>query len=265
MRCLMAKHAALIENSRTIIVSRKPEEILPSRPAYFWWLLANALALCFAVVSWFVCLHVFGNPEIPRNYEILGKLKRQPVLKRFTALDVPNGNSYAPRELYKQYFGMEQEKLDRVNSLLLRNYLLNFERALLLTYIEGDYQITDVRSLTPRDFISNGVVVRAQALIKPDDFTKAMPYPVFIEYLFPTKQKSAFEAFKKGDILTVRKTPNCAAIVHAAKVMSGDEPVLLLTVIPIAYGAYQVSDKKSFTIEPPPKLNPAAGFPILKE
>jgi hypothetical protein len=261
----MARHAALPENSPSKIVPRKPEEFLPSRPAYFWWLLANALALCFAVVSWFVCLHVFGNPEIPRNYEILGMLKRQPVLKRHTALDVPNGNAFAPRELYKQYFGMEEEKLTRVNSLLLRNYLLNFERALLLTYIEGDYQITDVRPLETKDFISKGVVVRAQALIKPDDFTKAMPYPVFIEYLFPTEQASASEAFKKGDILTVKKTPNCAAIVHAAKVVSGDEPVLLLTVIPIAYGAYQVSDKKSFTIEPPLKLNPAAGFPVIKE
>ncbi len=246
-------------------MSRKLEDSAPSRPPYFWWLLANALALCFATVSWFVCLHVFGNPEIPRNYEILTKLKRLPVLKRYSVLDAPNGNSFAPRELYKQYFGMAEEKLERVNSLLIRNYLLNFERTMLLTYIEGDYQITDLRALRPTDFISSGIVVRAQALVKPDDFTKAMPYPVFIEYVFPTHQARALGAFKKGDILTVKKTPNCAAVVHAAKVVSGDEPVLLLTVMPIAYGAYQVSDKTSFTIEPPLRLKPAAGFPILKE
>jgi len=247
------------------IVARKLEEIVPSRPAYFWWLLANALALCFAIVSWFVCLHVFGNPEIPRNYEILGKLKRLPILQRFTVFDVPNGNAFAPPELYRQYFGLPEDKLARVNTLLLRNYLMNFERSLLLTYIEGDYQITDVRALSPKDFISQGLVVRAQALVKPDDFTKAMPYPVFIEYLFPTAQPTDPEIFKKGDILTVKKTPNCAAVVHAAKVVSGDDPVLLLTVIPIAYGAYGVTDKKSITIEPPLKLNPAAGFPIIKE
>ncbi len=244
---------------------RAIEEPPPSRPAYFWWLLANALALCFAIISWALCLHVFGNPEIPRNYEILGKLGRLPELKRYTVLDVPNGNSLAPRELYKKYFGLTPESLTRVNSLLMRNYLMNFERPLLLTYIEGDYQITDVRRLGESDFIEQGAVVRAQALVKPDDFTKAMPYPVFIEYVFPTSHDSAEKVFKKGDILTVKKSPNCAAIVHADTVVSGDDPALLLTVIPIAYGTYQISDKSSFAIEPPSKLRPAAGFPLLKE
>ena len=59
-------------------VPRNVEEPPPKRPPYFWWALANALALCFAVVSWMVCLHVFGNPEIPRNYEILRKIGRLP-------------------------------------------------------------------------------------------------------------------------------------------------------------------------------------------
>jgi hypothetical protein len=78
------------------------EEPAPRRPAYFWWLLANALALCFAVVSWTVCLHVFGNPEMPRNYEILRKIGRLPELKRYTVLDVPNGNLLDPKGLYSR-------------------------------------------------------------------------------------------------------------------------------------------------------------------
>ena len=39
---------------------------------------------------------------------------------------------------------------------------------------------------------------------------------------------------------------------------------LLLTVIPIAYGPYRVGSAKSFSIEPPVELNPAAGLPVWK-
>ncbi len=242
---------------------RPVEEPPPLRPAYFWWLLANALALCFAIISWAVCLHVFGNPEMPRNYEILKKIGRTPVLKRYTVLDVPNGNSQGPKELYFRYFKYTEEQRLRVNSLLMRNYLTNFDRPLLLTYIEGDYQVVDVRKLVAKDFLDPGVVVRAQALVKPDDFTKAMPYPVFIEYVFPTDQAVA-GSFKAGDILSVKKSPNCAAVVHVANVINDDEPALMLTVIPIAYGPYQIGEGRSFQIEPPHDLRPAAGFPVFK-
>lgn len=244
---------------------RVVEEPPPSRPAYFWWLLANALALCFAVFSWFICLYVFGNPELPRNYEILGTLKRLPVLKRYTVNDVPNGNAWAPKELYSRYFGLSEEERVRANTLLMRNYLTNFDRPLLLTYVEGDYQIERVRPLDGNDFFSPGVVVRAQALLKPDDFTKALPYPVFIDYVFPTPQEGAAKVFKTGSVLTVKKNPNCAAVVHVSKLIHDDEPTLLLTVIPIAYGPYQIGDSKAFQMEPPEKLRPAAGFPVFKD
>lgn len=244
---------------------RVVEEPLPSRPAYFWWLLANALALCFAVVSWVVCLYVFGNPELPRNYEILGKLKRLPVLKRYTVADVPEGNVWAPKELYSRYFGLSEDERVRLNSLLMRNYLTNFDGLHLLTFIEGDYKIEQVKQLGAQDFLQSGFTVRAQAMVKPDDFTKAQPYPVFIEYVFPTQQVQGVKHFKAGDILSVKKTPDCAAVVHVNKLIHDDEQALLLTVVPIAYGTYQVGTSKLFRIEPPQRLYPAAGFPVFKE
>lgn len=247
-----------------IVVPRIVDEPPPSRPAYFWWLLANALALCFAIMSWAVCLHVFGQPEIPRNYEILRKLGRLPILKRYTVLDVPNGNDLAPKELYKRYFGYTDTQRLRVNTLLMRNYLTNFDKPLLLTYIEGDYQVGEVRKLGAKDFFDPGIVIRAQALVKPDDFTKPLPYPVFIEYVFPTNQAGAASSFKSGDILSVKKSPNCAAVVHISNITSEGEPALLLTVIPIAYGSYQIGDTKSFQIEPPGKLRPSDAFPVFK-
>lgn len=240
------------------------EEPAPRRPFYFWWLLANALALCFAVVSWTVCLHVFGNPEIPRNYEILRKLGRLPTLKRYTVLDVPNGNLLDPVGLYKKFFGLSKELLAEGNSQLLRNYLTNFERPLALTYIEGDYQVEKTKVLGKNDFLPDGFAVRARALVNPDDFTKPAPYPVVIEYVFPTKETSAARAFHPGDILSVKKSPNCAAIVHAERLTEDDEQILCLTVIPIAYGPYKVGDDLTFGIEPPHELRPASGLPVFK-
>ena len=245
-------------------MSRNVEEPAPPRPAYFWWLLANALALCFAVVSWTVCLHVFGNPEIPRNYEILRKLGRLPELKRYTVLDVPNGNLLDPKGLYSKFFGLTDDQLTRVNAQLMRNYLTNFERPLLLTYIEGEYQVEKVRELTEADFLPRGLAIRARALVKPDDFTKPAPFPVVIEYLFPTGENPAVVPFRPGDTQVVQKSPNCAAIVHADRLLEGDEQVVCLTVIPIAYGPYRVGDDVTFNIEPPAEVRPAAGFPVFK-
>jgi hypothetical protein len=245
-------------------VPRIVEEPPPSRPAYFWWLLANALAICFAVISWFVCLQIFGNPENPRNYQILGKLGRLPVLKKYPVTEVPNGNAWSPKELYAWYLGLPKQEASRINGLLMRNYLTNFDRPLLVTYIEGDYQIETARKMTNKDFFDPGIAVRAQALVKPDDFTKPMPYPVVIEYVIPTTHSGAASFFKSGDILNVKKSPNCAVVVHFDKIVREGEPALLLTVVPIAYAFYQFGGSEPFQIEPPALLRPAAGFPVFK-
>lgn len=244
---------------------RTLEEPAPRRPAYFWWLLANALALSFAVVTWTVCLHVFGNPEIPRNYEILRKIGRLPELKRYTVLDVPNGSLRDPKGLYGRFFPLSDEQLDRLNSQLLRNYLTNFERPLALVYIEGDYQVSEVRELGADDFITRGFAIRARAMVKPDDFTKPAPYPVIIEYLFPTDETGIAREFRAGDLLSVSKSPNCAAVIHVERVIEGDDPMVCLTVVPIAYGDYQVGEHIEFAIKPPTEVRPAAKFPVFRK
>ena len=234
------------------------------RPAYFWWLLANALALCFAVISWAVCLDVFRNIEIPRNYEILRKLGRLPRCVPYTVDKAPNGNVLGPKELYQKFFGMGQRDAARWNGLLLKNYLTNSTNPLMLTYIEGNYQVETVRTLTPADFFDPGFVVRAQALVKPDEFSSAAPYPVYIEYLLPTADVAAARFFKRGDLLEVLKSPGCASVVGFSKIVVEGDTALLLTVIPIAYGPYLNGDVRLFEITPPPQLRPGAGFPVLK-
>jgi len=237
----------------------------PRRPPYFWWLLANALALCFAVISWMVCLHVFGNPEMPRNYGILKKIGRLPELKRHTVLNVPNGNLLDPKGLYSRFFPLTADQLERFNTRLMRNYLTNFEHPLALTYVEGDYRVEKIRLLDDGDFITRGFAIRARALVKPDDFTKPAPYPVIIEYIFPTDETGAAAEFNPEDVLAVRKSPNCAAIIHIERVLETDEPLVCLTVAPIAYGPYRVGEELTFGIEPPAEVNPAGRFPLFRD
>ncbi len=248
---------------------RTVEEPPPRRPAYFWWLLANALALCFAIVSWMVCLNVFGSPEMPRNYNILEKLGRLPVLKRYTLTDAPNGNARVPKELYKHfgkyYVVYTPEDRDKANGLLLRNYLRNFDNSALLTYVEGDYLIKEVRKLGGSDFFDPGIAVRAQAMVKPDDFTKAVPYPVFIDCLYPTAQTEAIDSFKPGEILTFKKSPNCMAVIHVSQVISEEDPALLLTVVPITTTFHHVGESEPFMVEAPLKIRPGMGMPAFKE
>ena len=242
---------------------RNVEEPAPRRPAYFWWLLANLLALCFAVVSWTVCLHVFGNPEIPRNYEILRKLGRLPEIKRHTVLDVPNGNLLDPRGLYAKFFGLTERPAPSasIRSSSATTSPTSSARSPSPTS-RATIRSRRSASSAPTDFLPSGFAVRARALVKPDDFTKPAPYPVVIEYLFPTDgRRRRRKRSATGDILSVRKSPNCAAILHAAKILEGDEQLVCLTVIPIAYGPYRVGDDATFNIEPPAEVRPGAELP----
>jgi hypothetical protein len=140
----------------------------------------------------------------------------------------------------------------------------NFDKNLLLTYAEGDYQVTDVTKLEPGDFLYPGFVIRTQAMVKQDDFAQAIGFPVVMEYIFPTKNSDAVHQFSKGDILEVNKNPNCAAIIHISKTIIEEEHALKITAVPIAYGPYRVGDDASFSIDPPKSLNPASSLPIWK-
>lgn len=160
---------------------------------------------------------------------------------------------------------MKPESLRLLNSRLLRNYLTNYEHPLALTYIEGDYRIQGARLLDGDDFIRQGFVVRARAMVAPDEFHNPSPYPVLIDYVFPTDRTGAMAGFDAGDLLEVTKSPNCAAIIHVDHVMEDGEKMVCLTVVPIAYGSYRVGKGDSFEIEPPTEVSPGAVFPMFGE
>jgi len=234
------------------------------RPAaFYWWTLANVLALCLAVLSWLLCLHVFKHPEIPRNYEILRKLGRTTPPVPLTELEAPPGESADPRAFYRRYAALSPEDLALFNAALMRNYLSNLREPKLIQYAEGNYRVEQVRKLGKDDLFYPGFAVRAQAMIAPDEFTAPAPWPVVIEYLFPTDDEDAPGWIAPGDILPVSKFPNCAMLVHVARLEGEDTPIICLTVVPIAFGNFKVGPGRAFKLRAPAELNPAGPLPVF--
>lgn len=242
---------------------RTPEAPRKRKPHFFWWTLANTLALCGVVLSWVLCLHVFGHPEIPRNYEFLKKLGRIDPPVGFTLQEAPPGDAADPRALYRRYAELPPESLDRLNAALMRNYLRGLREPGLIQYVEGGFKVTEVRKLGAGDLFQPGFAVRARAMIRPDEFSEPAPWPVMIDYLFPTGEEVARDWFVPGDLLEISKVPNCAMVLHVERLEGGDTPEVNLVVVPIAMGDYYVGKSRSFGITTPSALNPAAPFPIF--
>ncbi|MGE9269518.1 MAG: hypothetical protein ACQKBU_01835 [Verrucomicrobiales bacterium] len=245
---------------------RKEPEAPKRRKAHFyWWTLANVLAGCLAILSWVLCLHIFGHPEIPKNYEILKKLDLAKPAPGFVLQEAPPGDAADPRALYRRYAELDELSTARLNRGLIRNYLTELDEPGLIQYIEGDFEITLVRELSTSDLFHPGIAVRARAMVQPDEFSEAAPWPVTIDYLFPTHDTTAIHWFRPGDRMAISKVPNCALLLHVARSEHDDTPLVRLTVAPVAMGKYQVGEDQSFIISTPPALNPRAPFPAFPE
>lgn len=283
----------------------KKEPPRKRRPAYYWWLLANIVAACGAVASWVVCTNIFMHPEVPRNYEIMRKLGQAGLPQPLTEMQAPPGEAGDPRALYHRYANLPKVPLDRLNLALMRNYLTKLRSKGLIQYVEGNYQVEAIRRLTDKDLFPQGFVVRARAMLPPDEFSQPAPWPVIIEYLFPTPDKlgmiqlrraaaleelkktnpkatdkdipdpvvtddevenytrEAFSSIAPGDQLKVTKFPNCAMVLHVARLEGEDTPVVCLTVTPAAFGEYSVGSDKSFRLTAPTELHPGAPLPAF--
>lgn len=252
-----------------MIIAERPElrlkdDVAPGRPAYFWWFIANGVALCFAVASWLLCLEVFGNPEVPRNYEILRKIGRLHELKLFPADDLPDGVTLDAAELYSRFYPSPNAQLAKFNARMLRNYLTNFDSPETVVHVEGEYRIEKVRKLKEGDFISSGVVVRARAMVAPDEGLDPTPYPVWVDCVIPTRDESAAQAFSIGGMLKLGGVETKVTLLHVGRVAAGADQVLCFTVTPLAAGVFRVSEGKRIDTKAPAQVRPAAVFPLIR-
>ncbi|MFM2171851.1 MAG: hypothetical protein RI957_2080, partial [Verrucomicrobiota bacterium] len=69
--------------------------------------------------------------------------------------------------------------------------------------------------------------------------------------------------FKPGDLLRIQKVPDCMAILHISMLGTTDEPMVNLTVAPIAYSEYKIGDSRVVSITPPANINLLGRFPMF--
>ncbi len=249
------------------MLNSKRKPLIKKRPPYFWWILAHALAICFATISWILSLSIFNNPQIPSNYRILDRIGLAPKPLAFEILEVPAGETLSPDEIYKKFSWMMEEKhqkaLTEMNTSLRRAYIENYTEKKPI-YIDGSYAVMQVRPLTKSDLFHPGVAVRLQALLKHSGNTDQVgSYPVIVEYMIPCAEKAAFSWFKPGDRIPISQIPHCASIVNVGHLGSVKEPIVNLTVIPIARGGLNIGTNTINTMTPE-NINLATHFPLFR-
>lgn len=235
----------------------------PRRPAWFWWALANVLALCFAVTSWTLALEIFARPDVAHNYQLLLKMGRAPAFKSHSPRGAPEGRVFNPPEIYGWFFDMGHEGHARLNALYRRNFMRNFDEPLAVTYIEGDFEVLATRPFRGEDFLPTGFAIRARALVRPDDFSAEAPYPVVVEVMVPTSDEAAAEHFAPGSRLRLSKAPNLWVVMHVGRYSQQDEPVVQVTVMPIGYDKIKSPEGKPVSLDVPEWVRPHGKLPLF--
>jgi len=243
---------------------RLKDDVMPGRPVYFWWFIANGLALCFAIMCWLACLEVFGHPEVPRNYEILRRIGRLPALKLFPADGLPDGTELNAVGLYSRFYPSPDEQLTKFNARMLRNYLTNFESPEAVVHISGEYRIEKVRRLKVGDFIASGVVVRARAMVAPDAEMEPRPYPVWVDCVIPIVEYVPERDFEVGEMLRLGGREAKVTLLHVGKTSAATDRQLCFTVTPLVAGGFRLDENQRIDIEAPARVWLPGAFPLIR-
>ena len=239
------------------------ERMAERRPPWFWWFLAFVLASCFAVLSWSLCISIFNNPEVPRNYEILRKLGRLPEPRVYTSQTAPKHPTSSASTLRQSYLVFTQAELDTINKSLLHSYLTSFRENTFCTYLEGNYKVTNTRELSGDDIISEGFAVQLRAYTQPDEYTEPTPYPVIAEIIFPTPYTDSRMGFHKGDMIELGITPHFASLIHVGKItQENDDTIVAITAISLA-AKLRPPHEGPFDLVPPKEVNLEAELPLF--
>lgn len=239
------------------------ERMANSRPPWFWWFLGLILASCFSILCWSLCIAIFNNPEVPRNYEILRKLGRLPEHKAYTSQTAPKHPTASAPTLRKSYLEFNEQQLATVNRSLLHSYLTNFRERNFCAYLEGDYQVINTRKLTHDDIISKGFAVQLRAFIQPDEYSDPAPYPVIVEIIFPTPYADSHKGFHKDDMIELGIYPQFASVLFVSKLQQeNDDTFVVVTAVSLA-SKIRPPHEGPFDLVPPEKINLGAALPLF--
>ncbi|HMJ06035.1 MAG TPA: hypothetical protein VK474_07240 [Chthoniobacterales bacterium] len=231
----------------------------PQRKAnLFGWTIAILLLSGMALAAWLGSFYIFGQPERPDSYRILQKLHKIEQPKRFQLTAAPAGEFLNAKQLYERYSGMGPAELARKNAELARNYIRNYEQvAGLVPYVVGRFSIMEARALGKDDLFTSGVAA----------LTNAVDYgALLLEHVYPSDEQPVplmKQTLATGLELKLDRAHDLSAVVHAQRLPDGR---VLVTVVPLLYGTYTVTQGRgTFSLEPPFALNMAAGWPLFKD
>jgi hypothetical protein len=244
-------------NTRSSEFSYHAEEPPPRKDGnLFAWTIAILLLIGFAICCWVFSFYVFGHPEKPFSYTILAKLRKLEAPKRFEITAAPQGEFLDAQQLWDRYNKMTNRELERASEGLLRNYLRNYKLTSdRVPYVVGSFNILDSYELSESNLFPSGVVAVAQATAAPQ---------VLIEHVF-TADKRVIPILHRmlltGLNLRFDRTVDLSAVVNVKRLKDGR---LQFTAVPLLYGSYTTSTGAgTFSLEPPARLNIAAGLPVV--
>ncbi len=230
----------------------------PRRKAnLFGWTIAILLLCGFAFATWLGSYYVFNQPERPDSYKILKRLHKIEQPKRFQLTAAPSGEFLDPRKLHERFGSLHGAELAKVNADLIRNFIRNYQQVRgLVPYVVGRFTIMDTHELGPNDLFTSGMATLSSSV----DFGE-----VLLEHLYPADAQATplmKQTLVPGLELKLERVHDLSAVIHAERLGDGR---LLLTVVPLLYGTYTVTQGRgTFSLEPPFELNMAAGFPLFK-
>ena len=224
----------------------------------FLWTVFLLLLVGFSMACWIGSYLVFSRPELPVSYKILRKIKKIDPPARFKVNAAPAGEFLTAEKLFDRFNAMSTPALRNLNRDLERAYLRNYPvGGGLEPYVTGRFTIMDSYQLRPTDFAPSGVV----ALAVSTDFPKLM-----IEQLYTSSPADApliKRNLQAGMDIELRRTFELTAVLHVTKLPDGH---MQLTVVPINYGRYVFTGTNGgFELQPPPELNVASGWPVVKQ
>ncbi len=233
------------------------DEPPPGRDNLFLWTVGILILIGLALATWLGSFYIFGHPEKPESYRLLQKLGKLTPPERYELTAAPPGEFLTPQKAFERYSAMSRFELNRENEGLLRDYINNFKSTKrLVPYLTGRYTIMQSYDLKEENFFKSGVVAVAQSV----DFPQ-----VVIEHIYTAPAKSVpilGQMLAAGLDIKLEKMTDLAAVIHVERMADGR---LQFTVVPLLYGAYALKQGSgSFSLEPPPILNPAGGLPVVR-
>jgi hypothetical protein len=219
----------------------------------FLWSVVIVVLLGLNAFSWLFCMYVFGNPEVPFNYQLLTKLERLEPIAGFKPVDAPRGKFHNAKSLYLEYYDYSAEKLNAFNGILKRFYLKNYLERDDVKFLSGTFKVESSRELRPDDVFPHGVAVRLQA----EDYPAA-----HVDLVLPSPADAEIpgEHFRPGDVIQIQESATCAALIHVHRM---EEDHVVFTAVPLVIREYETPAGTKLQVAPPELLNLGSGrWPI---